>query len=151
MMEVSIIQKPVRWFASANQWTDFYMLITSVMNELNNQGKHILQPSKLFTWQYHKDKKWTSCYVNVVDTLTLLFVNIFFIDITRSPLEIASLLLCMLHCLFSCTLRWCELVKSSVKDIFFQPFWPTILPTTQITRASSTLHQRTFPQNSSFS
>ena len=31
---------------SANQWTGFYMLVTSVMKELNNQGKHILQPSK---------------------------------------------------------------------------------------------------------
>ena len=33
---------------SANQWPGFYMLVTSVMKELNNQGKHILQPSKPF-------------------------------------------------------------------------------------------------------
>ena len=51
--------------------------------------------------------------------MTLSLVNTFFIDIPGFPLEIALLLLCMLHCLFCYTLCWCALVNISV---LFDPF-----------------------------
>ena len=36
MIEVTITQKPVRWFCRASQWTRFFMIGTSVIQELNH-------------------------------------------------------------------------------------------------------------------
>ena len=48
MTEVSIIWKPVHWFAEqiSNQWTDFYMIGTSVIKEL----KRRIQDLQKYLW-----------------------------------------------------------------------------------------------------